>query len=140
VKRWLNAPNTTCLLGNHDMSYGWGRQNRRLICPGYDAAKWITINGNLTNRDWQKFKLYAWLEGGERPWLVTHAGLHPCWLEGTEPGRYREFIDKLCADAWDSLNRGEHHFLLGRASAAPVIRRSAGSTGLTGMNWFPFPA
>ena len=22
VKLWLNAPNTTCLLGNHDMSYG----------------------------------------------------------------------------------------------------------------------
>ena len=129
VKRWLNAPNTTCLLGNHDMSYGWGRQNRRLICPGYDAAKWITINGNLTNRDWQKFKLYAWLEGGERPWLVTHAGLHPCWLEGTEPGRYREFIDKLCADAWDSLNRGEHHFLLGRG-----LSRS-GDQKIGGINW-----
>ena len=39
VKHWLNASNTTCLLGNHDMSYGRGRQTRRLICPGYDAAK-----------------------------------------------------------------------------------------------------
>src|ERR1039457_91909 len=56
VKRWLNAPNITCLVGNHDMSYGWGRQNRRLICPGYDAAKWITIHGTLMARDWQKFK------------------------------------------------------------------------------------
>src|ERR1017187_10358836 len=65
VKRWLNAPNTTCLLGNHDMSYGWGRQNRRLICPGYDAAKWITINATVTTRDWQRFKLRAWLEGAQ---------------------------------------------------------------------------
>jgi predicted MPP superfamily phosphohydrolase len=72
VKRWLNAPNTTCLLGNHDMSYGWGRQNRRLICPGYDAAKWITIHGTLMARDWQKFRLHAWLDGDERPWLVSH--------------------------------------------------------------------
>ena len=40
VKEWLNDPNTTCLLGNHDMSYGWRRQNRQLVCPGYDGAKW----------------------------------------------------------------------------------------------------
>ena len=80
LKQWLNAPNTTCLLGNHDMSYGWGRQNRRLICPGYDAAKWITIHGTLTAQDWQRLKLHAWLEGDELPWLVTHAGIHPAWL------------------------------------------------------------
>jgi len=111
VKQWLNAPNTTCLLGNHDMSYGWGRQNHRLICAGYEAAKWITINAILTGRDWQKFKLRVWLDGGERPWLVTHAGYHPFWLAGAEPERYREVIDKFCADAWTSLNRGDHHFL-----------------------------
>jgi predicted MPP superfamily phosphohydrolase len=63
VKRWLNSPNTACLLGNHDMSYGWCRQNRRLLCPGYDAAKWIAVNATVTTRDWQKFKLHAWLEG-----------------------------------------------------------------------------
>jgi hypothetical protein len=125
VKWWLNAPNITCLLGNHDMSYGWGRQNRRLICPGYDQAKWITIHGSLTSRDWQKFKLHAWLDSGERPWLVSHAGLHPCWLEGAEPGNHREFIDKLSADAWDSLNRGEHHFLLSRS----------GDQNIGGINW-----
>src|SRR5450759_2226700 len=62
VKKWLNDQTTTCLLGNHDMSYGWCRQNRRLICPGYDAAKWITINATVTNKDWQKFALHAWLE------------------------------------------------------------------------------
>jgi predicted MPP superfamily phosphohydrolase len=92
VKQWLNSPNTTCLLGNHDMSYGWGRQNRRLLCPGYDAAKWIAINATMTNRDWQKFKLHAWLEGDQGAWLVSHAGVHPVWLEGVEPGKYREFI------------------------------------------------
>ena len=45
------------------MSYGWGRQNRRLVCPGYDAAKWITVHGIVTSRDWQKFKFQVWLEG-----------------------------------------------------------------------------
>src|SRR5579863_532330 len=57
VKQWLNDANSTCHLGNHDISYGWGHQNRQLICAGYEAAKWITINGILTGRDWQKFKL-----------------------------------------------------------------------------------
>jgi len=129
VKRWLSSPNTTCLLGNHDQSYGWGRQNRQLICPGYDPAKWITIHGTVTSRDWQKFKLHAWLEGDRRPWLVSHAGLHPAWLERAEPGRYRELIDRLCANAWDCLNRGEHHFLLGRG-----LSRS-GDQNIGGINW-----
>ena len=68
VKQWLNSPNTTCLLGNQDMSYGWCRQDRRLICPGYDAAKWIAINATVTTRDWQNFKLHAWLDGDHGPW------------------------------------------------------------------------
>src|SRR5450759_2047995 len=86
VKQWLNSPNTTCLLGNHDMSYGGCRQNRRLICPGYDAAKWIAINATMTNRDWQNFKLHAWLESGKGPWLVSHAGIHPVWLAQSRAG------------------------------------------------------
>ncbi len=129
VKLWLNAPNTTCLLGNHDMSYGWGRQNRQLICPGYDAAKWITIHGTLTARDWQKFKLHAWLEGEEGLWLVSHAGLNPARLERIEPNEYRRTIDHLCADAWINLNRGEHHALLGRG-----VSRS-GDQSIGGINW-----
>jgi len=129
VKRWLSSPNTTCLLGNHDQSYGWGRQNRQLICPGYDAAKWITIHGTVTSRDWQKFRLHAWLEDDQRPWLVSHAGFHPAWLVNVEPGRYRELIDRACAKAWDCLNRGEHHFLLGRG-----LSRSA-DQNIGGINW-----
>jgi hypothetical protein len=70
------------------------RQNRRLLCPGYDAAKWIAINATVTTRDWQKFEQHAWLEGDQGPWLVSHAGIHPVWLEGAEPGKYREFIDR----------------------------------------------
>src|SRR5690349_5437362 len=73
VKDWLHEANTVCLLGNHDMSYGWGRQNRRLVCPGYDPAKWIVIHGILPSRDWQRFKLHSWLEGEQGLWLVSHA-------------------------------------------------------------------
>src|SRR6478672_11441314 len=90
VKKWLDAPNTICLLGNHDMSYGWGRLNRHFICPGYDVAKWITIHAAVGNSDWLKFKLHTWLEGDQESWLVTHAGIHASLLEGAFPDRYRE--------------------------------------------------
>lgn len=129
VKQWLNSPNITCLLGNHDMSYGWGGQDRRLVCPGYEAAKSITIHGTLATRDWQKFKLHAWLESDHITWLVTHAGLHPVWLENVPPGGYRECIDKICADAWNCLNRGDHHLLLGRGASR------SGDQMIGGINW-----
>jgi hypothetical protein len=48
-----------------------------------------------------------------------HAGIHPVWLKGVEPGKYREVIDRACTDAWTCLNRGEHHFLLGRGVIRP---------------------
>src|SRR5262245_12396458 len=77
VKKWLNAPETICLLGNHDMSYGWGGMNRRLICPGYHADKRVVINGTVTTSDWQKFRLHIWIESEKESWLVSHAGIHP---------------------------------------------------------------
>jgi len=61
--------------------------------------------------------------------VVSHSGFHPAWLEGAELGRYRELIDRLGAKAWDCLNRGEHHFLLGRG-----VSRS-GDQKIGGINW-----
>jgi hypothetical protein len=77
----------------------------------------------------RKFKLHAWLEGDQWTWLVTHAGLHTFWLENVQLSKYREFIDTICADAWDCLNRGEHHFLLGSG-----VSRS-GDQSVGGLNW-----
>src|ERR1019366_7343651 len=50
-------------------------------------------------------------------------------LAGAELGKYREFIDRACADAWTCLNRGEPHFLLGRG-----VSRS-GDQRIGGINW-----
>jgi len=69
------------------------------------------------------------MEGGGRTWLVTHAGLHSCWLECVEANEYHSFIDAACADAWNCFNRGEHHFFLGRG----VSRSDDQSIG--GINW-----
>ena len=132
VRKWLEDPNVTCLLGNHDVSYGWGRQDRRFLCAGYEPAKWIVIHGVLKDRHWRSFQLHAWLDGGERPWLVTHAGFHPVWLKDVPPEQYRARIDALCAEAWDSLLRGEHHSLLG-CGVSRFGEQEIG--GLTWMDW-----
>jgi hypothetical protein len=63
---------------------------------------------------------------------VSHAGVHPVWLEGGEPGKYREFIDRACADAWTCLNRGEQHFLLGRGVSRSGDQRIG---GICWMDW-----
>jgi hypothetical protein len=60
---------------------------------------------------------------------VTHAGLHPVWLENVDPNKYQVFIDRICGDVWNCLNRGEHHFLLGRG-----VSRS-GDQAVGGLNW-----
>jgi len=129
VKQWRNASNTTCLLGNHDMSYGVESPESPSYLSGCDAAKWITINGILTARDWQKFRLHVWMEGGGRTWLVTHAGLHSCWLECVEANEYHSFIDAPAPMLGTVSNRGEHHFFLGRG----VSRSDDQSIG--GINW-----
>ena len=129
VKEWLNMPGTTCLLGNHDVSYGWGRLNPRLLCPGYDPAKWIVINRAIRANDWLKFRLHAWLDGGERPWLVTHAGLHPVFVQNVIPDRYREVIDNLCDVAREQLNLGEEHPLLARGTGI------SGDDSPRGLDW-----
>ena len=83
VKVWLHDPSSVVLLGNHDMSYGWGWKNRRLICSGWTREKSDIIHTILQPDDWKLFKLAFWLEADNpnpkhcRPWLITHAGFHP---------------------------------------------------------------
>ncbi len=112
VKVWLNDPKVTCLLGNHDMSYGWSFLNDRFRCSGFTEDKFIAINKLLLDEDWQKFKTHAWLNGDTNPWLVTHAGFHPSFLTGPEVTG-RDQIDAQCQEAWNNLNLGVRHPLLG---------------------------
>jgi hypothetical protein len=133
VKQWLNSPNTICLLGNHDMSYGWCRQNRRLLCPGYDAAKWIAINATVTTGDWQKFELHAWLDGDHAPWLVSHAGVHPVWLDGGEPCKPgSSSTGPAQTPGHVSTGANTTYFLLGRGVSRSGDQRMG---GICWMDW-----
>lgn len=126
VKEWLDS-GAICLLGNHDMAYGWGQKISH-ICTGYTLQKSLVINSILTPADWGKFRLHTWL-GDVQPWLLSHAGVHGFWLDGIRPGRYVDFINEQCEDAWINLNRGDYHYLL------DVGKRYGGEQKFGGINW-----
>lgn len=116
VKEWLRDPNIVNLMGNHDLSYGWSGDNRIHRCSGYTTNKRQAIHQEISWEDWQRFTLHYWVEGPERPWLITHAGFDKdfCW-----PKReLRWTIDAQCEAALKSLHgpipyeRGEGHTLL----------------------------
>lgn len=129
VKAWLNDPNITCLLGNHDMAYGWAHLNQELLCSGWSKDKAIAVHGQLAPEDWRKFKLHAWIDEGPRPWLISHAGLHASGLEGCPPADYRQSVDSECERALDCLFTGQMHFLLGCG------RIRGGRQAIGGINW-----
>lgn len=104
VKEMLDS-GAELLMGNHDLSYGWGRSDRRYRCSGYAADKCTAIHEVLGPDDWAKFKLHAWIEGSRRPWLVTHAGIDYRFVFALieEDRGIVEVVDHLCAAALATL-------------------------------------
>lgn len=130
VQRWLNDPKITCVLGNHDMAYGWGHINRSLLCSGWTKDKAIAIHSVLAPGDWAKFKLHHWIETKSgRLWLLSHAGLYAGILEGCPREHYRQSVDNLCEQALDCLFTGQMHPLLGAG------RSRGGPQSVGGINW-----
>ena len=81
VKAWLDQG--ICLLGNHDLCYGWGRWNADYMCSGFTQPKARAIHSVLDWEDWKKLELHCWVEG-ETPWLITHAGFHKAFHRPAE--------------------------------------------------------
>ena len=113
VKSWLDQG--ICLLGNHDLCYGWGRWNAGYMCSGFTQPKAKAIHSVLDWQDWKKFKLHCWVEG-ETPWLITHAGFHKAFHRPAED--LRAVVDWRCEQTLKSLHgpveieRGRGHSLL----------------------------
>ena len=57
----------TLVIGNHDVSYGWGPG-----CSGWTLAKHKAINSILSPEDWGRFVPSTKVG----PYLCTHAGVH----------------------------------------------------------------
>lgn len=132
AKQYLHDPNATCLLGNHDMSYGWGHLDGSFMCSGFTWSKREAIWDVLDAKDFECFQLHRWVEDAEgRPWLLSHAGFHPSYMKpivGDGPNT-RAAIDMVCDDALRKLHLGLWHplFAAGRSRGGPAR--------FGGINW-----
>lgn len=92
--RWLadniKNPQYTFVWGNHDLHYAF--PINQMICSGWNPKKLEIIRNYLgdTQDGWKKFKLTHWigpeptdeqrLNGENKEFLISHAGLHPYFL------------------------------------------------------------
>jgi hypothetical protein len=80
------------LLGNHDFSY----IDRLFRCCrfNYELAEWYI---NFLNENWETFKVAYDIENNNHKFLLTHAGVHPQWLEQNdfENNYNAEYINSL---------------------------------------------
>ena len=69
--KWLKdaLDRYTCLMGNHDQSYRFGKRHR---CSGYTWYKQVAINSVMMPADWDKLQLLVERDG----WYLSHAGWH----------------------------------------------------------------
>lgn len=73
----VNQPNRLHLVGNHDIHY-WFPGNRSVRCSGYEQFKCVAINDFVKKEDWEKLE---WFHVLDNKWLLSHAGVHPSWLD-----------------------------------------------------------
>jgi len=72
LKQSLSKPNRIHLCGTHEIWYRFPN-NPFLQASGNSTEKSKAINDILTEKDWNKIRLYYC----EQNFLLTHAGLHP---------------------------------------------------------------
>lgn len=126
--RWLKHSlnkGRTHLIGNHDNSY-YFPFNNKMWCPGYSVEKKAAIRAILSQEDFQKLKLFYYIEKGN--WLLSHAGFtyanlfgfkHPSYINS----RYQDVLTLNKKDLLDiiykqtlsfynaALNNQYHHFM-----------------------------
>jgi hypothetical protein len=76
----VNQKDRVHVCGNHDLHY-WFKDNKNMRCSGYEQFKSVTINDFVTKQDWEKLKFFYILDNR---WLLSHAGVHPSWIESSK--------------------------------------------------------
>ncbi|RNJ76937.1 MAG: hypothetical protein D9C04_05085 [Nitrosopumilus sp. B06] len=90
LKKSLEKPDRTHLVGNHDLSYM--TPNPYLKCSGYDGAKYKTIAEHCI--DWKKLVLYCQINDD---WLCTHAGLSKRFCDSFD-GNIHDILESSARD------------------------------------------
>jgi len=103
LKESLQDPKRIHLLGNHDMSYMFPK-NQNLYCPGFDDIKSKGINKVLSKEDWKKLKLVHF----EDDYVFSHAGLHPRVFSHPIHGMTKDHIEKCCEKAIEKSKSNEY--------------------------------
>jgi hypothetical protein len=91
-------------VGNHDIHYMVPKNMvPQIACSGYDPKKYALFQNkvNIPNA-FRNFKIFHWLEAGNKTFLCSHAGLHPNFVH-TFQGYDRTYLVAQQAEAFFQL-------------------------------------
>lgn len=97
---FISDPNHTCLYGNHDIGYAFPNC-LELTCSGWGAWKQKSID-KWMKCNWDKVRLFQWLELNGKKWLLSHAGFHSEFIDSNTTELE---INIKCDDALFSVKR-----------------------------------
>lgn len=98
LKESLSKPNRIHLWGNHDLPYAF--PSKYTFCAGYDSFKAVEIKKVLTLFDFDNLRFHYWIND----YLLTHAGLHPHYLQGVPNIKSAQNIKEYLAIQEDKAN------------------------------------
>ena len=75
-----NQDRVTLLLGNHDLSYLGDPPGQWTVYANRFCYDYSDVISELLNENTDLMSLCAYREVGGRPFLFSHAGLHPVWM------------------------------------------------------------
>jgi hypothetical protein len=135
----INQPKRIHLCGNHDVHY-WFANNPDMRCSGYEQFKSMAINDLVKPEDWSKLKFFHVLDD---KWLLSHAGLHPHWVDPMtyrETGRVKTSLKKVAK----MLEFQSEKFLISTSHnqihwfGVPGFSRCRSAQGAGGILWCDF--
>ena len=99
IEKWEDS--VKLLLGNHDLSY----YNRLFRCCRYAYVNGLWYPGFL-NEHWDKFSIAYQIKNENKTFLMSHAGVHPEWLEQNdfEQKWDADYINRLFKENKNSFN------------------------------------
>ena len=124
---FLSKDNHIGLLGNHDISYLYGKKID--YCTGFTSAKNWVINKILKREDWDKLRLYYKVDDI----YLTHAGITESLFCHPMHGWKEDYFESKMKEARDELKIGRVNFLL----QAGLCRGGMNKYG--GVTWCHYP-
>lgn len=130
LRDFIADPNHDCLYGNHDIHYSHPEISA-IAASGWGQWKQDAIDAVMGRNEWDKFKCHQLLELYGHKWLITHAGLHPCFSHPIR-GIDDRWIHEITTSALEAIKARSMHYLF-----EPGVRRG-GRQEFGGVTWLDF--